>query len=88
VRLLAAEKLALKYVRKAERVVAELKNIDAAAHPKADSARAVLEEAKRYLEDAKYYLDNGKPETSLASVAYCEGLLDALRMLGYVEFTW
>jgi len=34
------------------------------------------------LEDAKYYEDKSKLETSLASVAYCEGLLDALRLLG------
>ena len=87
-RLLSAEKLASKYLQKTERVMAELKNPDAAVRPKAESIKAVLDEAKRYLEDAKYYLDNDKPETSLASVAYCEGLLDALRMLGYVEFTW
>jgi len=85
---LSAEKLASKYIRKTERVIAELKNLDATVHHEADSVKAVLDEAKRYLEDAKYYLGNGKPEISLASVAYCEGLLDALRMLGYVEFTW
>jgi FAD synthetase len=40
------------------------------------------------LQDAKYYRDNGKLEVSLASVAYCEGLLDALKMLGAVKFEW
>lgn len=87
-KLLAVEKLASKYVRKAERALATLEKLDAMLHPEAENAKAVLDEAKRYLEDAKYYLNNGKPETSLASVAYCEGLLDALRMLGYVEFKW
>jgi len=35
----------------------------------------------RYLQDARFYLDNGKPTTSLASIAYAEGLLDALKFL-------
>ena len=48
----------------------------------------VLDEAKRYFEDAKYYLGRGHFETSLASIAYSEGLLDALRMLGLVKFKW
>ncbi len=38
--------------------------------------------------DAKYYKAQGKLETSLTSIAYCEGLLDALRLLGAVEFEW
>ena len=35
----------------------------------------------RYLRDARYYLERGRPTTSLASVAYAEGLLDALAFL-------
>ncbi len=35
----------------------------------------------RYLQDARFYLDDGKPTTSLASIAYAEGLLDALKSL-------
>jgi FAD synthetase len=41
-----------------------------------------------YLEDAKYYKASGKLETSLTSIAYCEGILDALRLLGAVTFEW
>ena len=48
----------------------------------------VIDEAKRYFEDAKYYLGRGHFETSLASIAYSEGLLDALRMLGLVKLEW
>jgi FAD synthetase len=40
------------------------------------------------LEDAKYYKALGKLETSLTSVAYCEGILDALRLIGAVNFEW
>ena len=48
----------------------------------------ILRWAADYLEDAKYYKAQGKLETSLTSVAYCEGLLDALRLLGAVKFEW
>ncbi len=48
----------------------------------------VLDHAERYLKDAIYYRDQRKFETALASVAYCEGLLDALRLLEMVEFQW
>lgn len=39
----------------------------------------------RYLQDARFYLDNGKPTTSLASIAYAEGLLDALKFLSLTK---
>jgi FAD synthetase len=40
---------------------------------------------ERYLKDAHYYLEHDKPSTSLASIAYAEGLLDALKFLELVE---
>ncbi|MEM4965969.1 MAG: DUF357 domain-containing protein [Sulfolobales archaeon] len=52
------------------------------------NARKVLEEARRYYEDARYYLDKEDYETGLVAVSYAEGLLDALRMLGYTSFEW
>jgi hypothetical protein len=48
----------------------------------------VMDFAKAYLEDARYYREKKKFEVSLTSVAYCEGLLDALRLLGAVRFEW
>jgi len=85
---MSSEELATKYIQKAERALTELKIINNEGCPDTGKVKKVVDEAKRYLEDAKYYLANGRFETSLASVAYCEGLLDALRMLGYVEFSW
>lgn len=41
----------------------------------------VTDAIRRYLQDARHYLDQGRATTSLASVAYAEGLLDALRFL-------
>jgi FAD synthetase len=41
----------------------------------------VTDAIRRYLQDARHYLDQGHATTSLASVAYAEGLLDALKFL-------
>lgn len=82
-----AEGLVVKYIQKTEAVFKKMKMAEKSVldPSKVDE---IVDEAKRYLEDAKYYLKKGKPETSLASVAYSEGLLDALRMLGLVKFEW
>jgi FAD synthetase len=84
----SAEALAAKYISSAEKVLKELQQTkEAVSVLEADTAR-VLHWAADYLEDAKYYKAQGKFETSLTSVAYCEGLLDALRLLGAVKFEW
>ena len=85
---MSAEELAAKYILKAEHALNELRIIDNKGSLDSEKIKAVVDEAKRYLEDAKYYVANGRSETGLASVAYCEGLLDALRMLGLVKFSW
>ena len=41
----------------------------------------VTDAIRRYLQDSRHYLDQGLATTSLASVAYAEGLLDALKFL-------
>jgi len=48
----------------------------------------IVEIARRYLSDSKYYSENGKDVTSLASISYAEGLLDALRFLKLGDFSW
>ncbi len=85
---MTVEELALQYIQKTECAFKELKEVEGFVSPDADGIREVIEEARRYLDDAKYYLERKRFETSLASIAYCEGLLDALRMLGFVEFSW
>ncbi len=45
----------------------------------------VLELVRGYTKDAKHYVDNKKPVTSLACIAYAEGLLDALKFLELVD---
>lgn len=48
-------------------------------------ALRVVEYAKRYVADSRYFLDTGKPTTALASVAYAEGLLDSLSIMGVAD---
>jgi FAD synthetase len=72
----------------AEMVFKELKRTQTPISLTEESVADVLRWAADYLEDAKYYKAQGNLETSLTSVAYCEGLLDALRLLGAVNFEW
>ena len=69
-------------------VLKELKQIQAPIKLTEKNVNNILRWAVDYLEDAKYYKAQGKLETSLTSVAYCEGLLDALRLIGAVNFEW
>lgn len=48
-------------------------------------ALRVIDYAKRYVDDSKYFLETGKPTTALASVAYAEGLLDSLSIIGMTD---
>lgn len=82
------KELASKYIRNSEKVFSEIKLATDIVVIDEEKIKGIIESAKHYLNDAKYYQDRNKLETSLASVAYCEGLLDALRLLGVVEFTW
>lgn len=45
----------------------------------------VVEIVRGYMKDATHYLANEKPVTSLACIAYAEGLLDALNFLELVD---
>jgi FAD synthetase len=81
------KELVSKYIRNSEQVFTEMKITQDSVQVDGEKAQSVVETAKRYLEDAEYY-QKSSLETSLASVAYCEGLLDALRLLGIAEFSW
>jgi hypothetical protein len=59
-----------------------LQLIEAASSP--DVLR-IVDYVKRYIADTKYFLETGKPTTALASVAYAEGLLDSLTILGLAD---
>ncbi|MEM2463584.1 MAG: DUF357 domain-containing protein [Candidatus Bathyarchaeia archaeon] len=87
---MSLEQLVSKYIASAEHVLGELQIAvgDNGLLVSKESILEVVGLAKAYLQDAKYYRDGKRLDVSLASVAYCEGLLDALKMLGAVKFEW
>ncbi|MDH7477909.1 MAG: DUF357 domain-containing protein [Candidatus Bathyarchaeota archaeon] len=85
---MSLEALVSKYIDSAEHVFDEIQISETPVNLDAKSVKGVVEFAKAYLQDAKYYMDRKRFGVSLASVAYCEGLLDALRLLGLVKFEW
>lgn len=85
---MSAERLAAKYIQTAERVFREMKVATDEIKVGEDKIKEAINWAKNYLEDAKYYKEKKKFEVSLTQIAYCEGLLDALRLIGAVSFQW
>lgn len=83
-----AQALLSKYVQNSEKVFTEIQTREHAEAPSPTKVAEVMDYAKRYLIDAKYYGEKQQYETGLVSIAYCEGMLDALRLLSLVEFTW
>jgi len=82
------ERLVSKYIKATESVLTEITISNVVSSIDKVKIKGVIEHAKQYLEDAKYYQKKNKLETGLASVSYCEGLLDALRLLEVVKFSW
>jgi len=48
----------------------------------------IIDLSERYVKDADYYLRVGDVETAALCVAYAEGLLDTLRIMGVIDFKW
>jgi FAD synthetase len=82
------EALTSKYIASAEKVLGEMEKAKGSFVVDEAKVGEVIEWVRAYLTDAKYYKAQERLETSLTAVAYCEGLLDALRLLGAVEFEW
>ena len=85
---MSLEKLVRKYINSASQVLETMEIVDNQTSPLQNQVESVVESARTYLADAQYFRKEGRFEVSLTSVAYCEGLLDALRMLGAVRFEW
>ena len=85
---MSLEELVSRYVNSADKAFGVMDIGQASISIDENSIRKIIDHARCYLEDAKYYMENGKLAVGLTCVAYCEGLLDALRMLGAVKFDW
>jgi hypothetical protein len=44
--------------------------------------------SRQYMDDSRYYLEKGDFITALVCIAYCEGILDACRNLGWLTYEW
>lgn len=85
---MSLEELVSKYTESADRVLTTIEQIEGSTVVYEKDVEKTISHARDYLEDAKYYKAQKRLEISLTSVAYCEGLLDALRLLGLVKFDW
>ena len=74
-----------RYIRSFESALEKNRILLVDSSIKTASIKTVLDAMQRYLKDARFYLENQKPTTSLASIAYAEGLLDALVFLGLTK---
>ncbi len=85
---MTTEELASRYISTCEQVLKKLQITENPEQFDPAKLKEIIEYAHAYFEDAKYYKREGKFDVSLTSIAYCEGLLDALRLLGTVKFEW
>ena len=85
---MSIETLTSKYIASAEHVLRTMVKLQGPITVGTEEIELLVEYVRAYLEDAKYYKDQKRLETSLTSIAYCEGLLEALRLIGAVKFDW
>jgi len=85
---MSLETLASKYIVSAEKVLKKMRRVKGSITVNEECVENIVAHLTTYLADAKYYKAQKRFETSLTSIAYCEGLLDALKMLGAVKFEW
>jgi FAD synthetase len=85
---MSLETLISKYIASAEHAFGQMNISATLLSLDRNDVEKVIEHAKAYLEDAKYYKRKERLSVSLASIAYCEGLLDALKLLQAVRFEW
>ncbi len=82
---MTAEELAAKYIRAMDKTLSQMQRQKGSLAVSEGCIDEILGYVYDYLKDAKFFLDQKKFETSLTSIAYCEGLLDALKLLGAVK---
>ena len=82
---MTAEDLAAKYIGAMEKAVKDMQRTKGAITISEACVDDIVSYVTAYLKDAKYFRDQQKFETSLTSIAYCEGLLDALKLIGAVK---
>jgi FAD synthetase len=82
----SASDRAAKYVEMTSASLKRLRIRDLPATVNDLQVHYVLDMVRGYVNDAKHYAEKRRPVTSLACIAYAEGLLDAIKFLELVEF--
>jgi len=82
------EKPDVKYERYRSNLKRVLSEVNIKRCGRVEEVMKVLDLAKRYYEDAEHFKEKGEIETALISLAYSEGLLDGLRLMGHIQFSW
>jgi hypothetical protein len=85
---MSLEQLVTKYIGSAEKVFASMQRTNSSLNVTEEQVANLIRYAKDYLQDAKYYKTQKNLEVALTSIAYCEGLLDALKLIGAARFEW
>jgi hypothetical protein len=80
-----AEELATKYILAMEKTVQSMQQTKSSITVSEECINEIVGYVNAYLQDAKYFKEQKKFETSLTSIAYCEGLLDTLKLVGAVK---
>ncbi len=80
-----AEALTAKYIPAMEKTVKAMQRIPGTVNVTEACVDELLGYVNAYLADAKYFREQERFETSLTSIAYCEGLLDALKLIGAIK---
>jgi len=81
-----AEELATKYIVAMEKTIQKMQQTKGFIAVSEECIEEIKDYVLAYLQDAKYFKEQKKFETSLTSIAYSEGLLDALKLIGAVYF--
>ena len=82
------EKSDAKYERYRSNLKRVLSEVDVKRCDRVEEVMRALDLAKRYYEDAEHFKEKGEIEIALISLAYSEGLLDGLRLMGHIQFSW
>lgn len=72
-----------KYIANVESALRSLELLDDSR-----DVKEILDLVERYLDDSRRFLSGGRGLDSLAAISYAEGLLDCLKILGKVRFSW
>jgi hypothetical protein len=82
---MSAEELTSKYIAAMEKTLKTIEKTRGTITVSETCVNEAIGYVEAYLADAKYFREQKKFETSLTSIAYCEGLLDALKLIGAIR---